>query len=401
MAITRKAAIGAAVILSAALGLGALAACSPQPTAPEPKANPAQEMTFGRLGNNIGYGENGGTYLENYPEYTEKLTYAEKVEQNAERNQPEQFQDTFGFTYQLAPTDPKGWNISYLNADERGCEACHESFEDIVMSLDTKHNVYAMGYPTQITIANCLGCHRNAAFGNIPLNVSLHGIHNGNPQFSALNGSCDSCHFTDTDGKFNLWEFARFDLYKGITDVAAPDAGLKATYDQDTLSTNDQLFFESLNNEPSEWRTDADPAVADSWVVSIGGEVENPIEMTVSELKEKFGTKTSIQKQGCIENSTGNAWIFQAELTGISMKGIIDYVKPASSVTNITCTSEDGYNMLAPLYSEIDFEDCLLVTEINGEPLPATQGVSRFPGRAAPFGGDVHQGAHRIRFRHR
>ena len=109
-------------------------------------------------------------------------------------------------------------------------------------------------------------------------------------------------------------------------------------------------------------------------MLTIGGDVANPLEMTVSELKEQFGTKSFVQKQGCIENATANAWIYQAELTGISMKDIIDYVKPADGTTNIEVTSEDGYNMVAPSFTSVNVEDCLLVTEINGQPLPASQG---------------------------
>lgn len=278
----------------------------------------AEEYVDTRLGNNIGYGVDGGTTLDNYPEYAEKLTYGEKVAANAAANTPKRYVDDFGFTYQPVPADSKGWNISYLDADSRGCLSCHTCFEDIVMSLPTKHNVYGSGYPTQITIANCLGCHRNAGFGNIKLSESLHGIHNGSAMFGAMNGSCDSCHYISNgagmpgDNMFEMWDYAKYDLYKGVTNVSADDAALELSYDQDTLSANNQLFFESLNNEPSNWRTTCDPAVADEWIVSIGGEVENPISMSVTELKELFGTKTFVIKQGCIENATGNAWIYQA-----------------------------------------------------------------------------------------
>lgn len=334
-----------------------------------------------RIGNNIGYGQGEeGTSLSHYSEYADKLTYADKVAKNSERNQPTQFEDAFGNVYQPVPSDPKGWNISYLNADSRGCLSCHKSFEDICMSLDTKHNAYGSGYATQITIANCLGCHRNARFGNTQLSVSLHGIHNGSQAFAALNGTCDSCHYF-SDGKttvgnnqFELWDFAKYDLYKGITPVAADEADVALGYDQTTNSEIDQIFFESLNNEPSAWRTTEDPAVADEWVISIGGEVENPISMTVSQLKDQFGTKTFDLKQTCIENGVGNAWAFQAEFTGISMKDIIDYVKPADTVTNIQCTTEDGYNMVKPTFANVNVEDCLLVTDINGQTLPASQG---------------------------
>ena len=33
------------------------------------------------------------------------------------------------------------------------------------------------------------------------------------------------------------------------------------------------------------------------------------------------------------------------------MKDIIDYVQPADTVTNIKCTSEDGYNMVSPAFA--------------------------------------------------
>ncbi|MEF9877623.1 MAG: molybdopterin-binding protein, partial [Gordonibacter sp.] len=98
------------------------------------------------------------------------------------------------------------------------------------MSLPTKHNAYAMGYPTQLTVANCLGCHRNAGFGNIQLVETLHGIHNGNAQFMAMSGNCDSCHYIDSNAKFNLWDYAKYDLYKGIIDVPSKDAALDVTY---------------------------------------------------------------------------------------------------------------------------------------------------------------------------
>ena len=212
-------------------GLGAVLALSLAAAATVPViADEASQDT--RIGNNIGYGESGGTTLDNYAEYTEKLTYGEKVAANAEANQPVRYEDSFGFIYQPVPSDPKGWNLTYLNADERGCLSCHTSFEDIVMSLPTKHNVYGTGYPTITTIANCLGCHRNAGFGNIPLSVSIHGIHNGAATFEAMNGSCDSCHYisngasTPGENMFEMWDYAKYDLFQGITKVAAEDAAL-------------------------------------------------------------------------------------------------------------------------------------------------------------------------------
>lgn len=373
--------------LSGALILGLVGAIAVPAIAEEAAGAAAEEAAAEetaavdtRLGNTIGFGTEGGTSLDNYAEYTEKVDFGERLEGNAEANESKRYTDALGNTYQPVPDDSTGWNISYLNADERGCLSCHKSFEDIVMSLDTKHNLYGTGYAAQTTIANCLGCHRHTEFGRIPLSESLHGIHNSNAAFQAMNGSCDSCHYissgetTPGNNMFEMWDYAKYDLYKGITDVSADEAAVEVSYDQTTVSETDQMFFESLNNEPAEWRTTTDPAVADEWIVSIGGEVENPIEMSVSELVETFGTQTHTMKQVCIANGNGGAWIFQGEFTGVSMKDIIDYVKPADTVTNLKCTTEDGYNLVSPSFYAVNNEDCLLVTEINGEPLPVTQG---------------------------
>lgn len=305
--------------------------------------------------------------------------YADNVEVNA----PSAYTDQFGFTVQPVPNDPKGWNISYLDADNRGCLSCHETIEDAVMGLDAGHHIYAMGYPTQLTVANCLGCHWQTARNETPLGISLHGIHNGSAEFTDNGGSCDSCHYVNGEGEFERWDYAKYDLYKGINDVAAEDAGLEITYDQDTITETGDIFFEDLNYEPAKWRTEEDPAVAENWVVKFDGEVENPIEMTIPELVETFGTETVRMSQACVANGPGNAWIFQADITGIPMKAIIDYVQPKEGVTGIKMNTEDGYGM--PLHMDWS-EDAILCVEINGETLPANQGYPAtvfVPGQSA------------------
>ena len=47
------------------------------------------------------------------------------------------------------------------------------------------------------------------------------------------------------------------------------------------------------------------PELYNNWVFSVGGNVENPIEMTLPELVEKFGTVTTVMKQQCTINGAG------------------------------------------------------------------------------------------------
>lgn len=378
-----------AIVLFATLCLTCLicmlAACSPQAASPSQSEDESETaLQFGeRRGNKTGFDPEGRA-IDSWTEIPESaLSSEEMYAKNAEINAPSTHTDQFGFTVQPVPSDPKGWNISYLNADNRGCLSCHETIEDAVMSLDAGHHIYAMGYPTQLTVANCLGCHWQVARNEVPLSISLHGIHNGSQEFNDAGGSCDSCHFMNENGEFERWDYAKYDLYKGITDVAAEDAGLDIAYDQDTVTANEDIFFEDMNYAPSEWRLEEDPAVAESWVITFDGDVENPIEMTIPELVEKFGTTTVRMSQACVANGPGNAWIFQGDITGVPMQAIIDYVKPKDGVTGIKMNTEDGYGM--PLHMDWA-EDAVLCTEINGETLPANQGypmTAFIPGQSA------------------
>ena len=63
------------------------------------------------------------------------------------------------------------------------------------------------------------------------------------------------------------------------------------TYDQETLTSNDDFFYKSIKEygdfDASDWRTDdsnMDPELYNNWVFSVGGAVENPLEMTLPEL---------------------------------------------------------------------------------------------------------------------
>ena len=339
-----------------------------------------------RLSNTIGY-QGGIDYWAEYENYIENVEYEARNAANAEAEEPNRYVDYYSNTYQRVPNDPAGWNNTYLNADSRGCLSCHTTIEDALIEMSTRHDVYIPGYPTQLTVTNCLSCHGAVPHGDkTSMAITMHGSHTGKPAFEAMGGTCESCHYISPQGEFEMWDVAKYDLYKGFTDVSAEEASIEVSYDQDTISSTEQQFFKSLWVEPSSWRSEPSDEIAEQWIVSIGGEVANPLEVSVAELKEMFGTKTVTLKQNCIANTAGNGWIFQAEFTGISMKDIIEYVQPAEGVTNIKCETEDGYNLVSPTYKNVNVEDCLLVTEINGEPLPVTQGYPlaiAIPGVAA------------------
>lgn len=319
----------------------------------------------------------------NYKNDLEKLPGAINNDldaENAVKNAPKTYVNRDGFTVQPTPDDGKGWNSSYLNADNRGCTSCH-TLEDALMSLDTYHGYIFNGYATEQTFSQCVQCH---IWAN-PLQDSIHGTHLSSQLFENQGGNCESCHYIDKDGNYLRWDYEKYNVLQGINTLDADTAEVEVSYDQTTTTPTDKMFFKSIKEygdfDPIDWRTDdanMDPELYKNWVFTVGGEVENPISMTLPELAEKFGTITTTMKQQCCIAGPGNATIYNCEVTGVPLKAIIDYVKPAAGVNSVDVETEDEYpgvdtNYHVP-YESVNVEDCVLVTEINGETLPNSQG---------------------------
>ena len=85
--------------------------------------------------------------------------------------------------------------------------------------------------------------------------------------------------------------FQDYNLYKGITDVAADEAKPAITYDQTTITPAENRIFKTVKDEPNEWLTDdskQDLSIYENWVISVDGDCENPVEMTLPEMEEQF-----------------------------------------------------------------------------------------------------------------
>lgn len=277
---------------------------------------------------------------------------------------------------QSIPSDPLSWNNIYMNADNRGCNACHD-LESIVMEMDTYHGITLTKYATQTTLATCIACH---SFYD-PIRNAIHSLHLNNTTFNQMNGNCESCHYIDNDGNYLRWDEVKFDVLKGITEIPASEAKVDIRYDQDVITPIDHMFYKSIKNEPSDWLTDDSQiteGMIDEWKISIHGDVENPYEATVPELIEEFGTVTQVMKAHCCINGAGQALIFNAEVTGVPIEKIIAKAQPKEGVTTFNTVSYDTYGTAPnqyPLNYDFVVENRgLLVTSINGQTIPAGQG---------------------------
>lgn len=318
-----------------------------------------------------------GRFVDGIASLPDFYEHADKNAANAEENAPARFTDRNGFTIQRTPEDAEAYNNTYLDADNRGCNSCH-TLENALMSLPTYHRLIFFGYNTEQTYENCVACHSDSYSGR-SLADPIHTIHMNSVVFTdADGGTCQSCHYINpaTDS-FELWDEVKYDVLKGLIDVDADTANVSVSYDQTTITLAENRYYKTIIDEPSTWLTDdsmVDQSIFDNWVISIDGDCANPVEMTLPEMVEQFGTVTQVMKNDCTINGPGQATIMQCEVTGIPVSAIIEYAQPNEGANILSPISSDGYNYAQMSLDWLIENDAIIVIEMDGEPLPNSQG---------------------------
>lgn len=169
--------------------------------------------------------------------------------------------------------------------------------------------------------------------------------------FTSQGGTCFSCHYNDVETQtLGRWDDYKYNLYHGITDVAAEEVQVTTSYDQTTITPAENRFFKTVKDEPSEWLVDdtqVDPSIYENWTVSIDGDCDNPVTMTLPEMEEQFGTVKQVMKMDCTINGVGQATIMQSEVEGIPLSKVIEFAKPKASA-NIVSPHRLGWLRLRP-----------------------------------------------------
>ena len=264
------------------------------------------------------------------------------------------------------------WNNMYMNADNRGCTACH-TLEQAQDMIETFHGAIFMGYEAEYTVWTCLGCH---GFGQKPFKETMHTVHMTSNTFNAMGGNCFSCHYVQDDGSYTLWDLVKYDVVRGITNLSAEQMDLEIAWNQTEITPIEKMFYKNPKSEPDGWLFYDEQITEDiykNWTITVDGEVENPFEMTIDEMIEAFGTVTQVMKANCVISGIGAPMIFQSEVTGIPLDKIIEYAAPSDEANLVFPTGDDGYCYQISKDEAIDLHS-RLVLEVNGQPLPVGQG---------------------------
>jgi DMSO/TMAO reductase YedYZ molybdopterin-dependent catalytic subunit len=117
-----------------------------------------------------------------------------------------------------------------------------------------------------------------------------------------------------------------------------------------------------------------DPVVdGQSWRLSIGGLVDRPQRLSLSELRS-LPSVTQYVTLECISNDIGGDLISTGSFTGVRMSDLIAMASPQSSGTWAAFQATDGYPESLPM-SLINSDPSILVAyDLDGAPLPTSHG---------------------------
>jgi DMSO/TMAO reductase YedYZ molybdopterin-dependent catalytic subunit len=117
----------------------------------------------------------------------------------------------------------------------------------------------------------------------------------------------------------------------------------------------------------------ADPVVdVANWSLSIGGLVKNPRIYTLDELVQRSTTR-NITTLSCISNELNGDLAGTAEWAGIPLRDLLEEVGINPATVDLVFRAADGYDDSIPFATAMS-PSTMLVTAMNGEPLPSDHG---------------------------
>lgn len=292
-------------------------------------------------------------------------------------------QDADGSLIERTPVSDDDYNVKVLDADVRGCYACHGNLNELMLNYYPEHNPSQGLEGVNPTISQCLDCHNRASYaGN--LGGMLHAIHNVEAADSEV--GCFNCHTTTVEGGMALWDQVKYDELKGITAVENVNGSF--TFDQDyTVSQDEMPNAQWLGNDYDIMRFDntaegkpLDQEMFDTWEISITGEVaqEQTWKLTdlIAEAEQAGVVVTTPLVAQCTINPLGGEAVAQVNVTGIPLEWILDKVDINEGAVGAMWYTPDGERAgyRGVNLDELEGKVALLAYQFNGEPISWNNG---------------------------
>ena len=280
------------------------------------------------------------------------------------------------------------YNNRYLNADNRGCNACHVDLQDTMRNMDYAHpTIWNDGYYFWMDVNQCQICHWPGHYEFEPI---MHGIHYGagKEMFEKMGGTCMSCHSMSTfPDHVQLWDEVKYTKMLGINNVA--DVQGEFDFNQDVTQDIDHMFsynwthshWDNLRRAMGKYELDLGhpEEVSNEFELEIGGLVNKPYKEKlvnlIAECEADGKIVNKISKIHCAVNHPGAGGISNVEITGIPLTWLIERAGGVKDgVTGFACNrGDDGSFRALPIEK---YDHCYVVYKIGDDYLDGDQGMA-------------------------
>jgi len=152
------------------------------------------------------------------------------------------------------------------------------------------------------------------------------------------------------------------DPFPNAGDPLVPAPGTRSEYTE--VADHYQVF---LRTEP----TFIDIA---TWSLPITGLVDNPLVLTLDEIRQNYESRDQYVTLSCISGRIGTTLISTTWWTGVSLQKILADVQPQSAAQYLIITSGDGFYETVDLDLIASDERIMLAYAWDGEPIPFDHG---------------------------
>jgi DMSO/TMAO reductase YedYZ molybdopterin-dependent catalytic subunit len=111
----------------------------------------------------------------------------------------------------------------------------------------------------------------------------------------------------------------------------------------------------------------------DGWSLKVSGEVDRPLELTFSELQQRFQVVEEYSVLCCVSNEVGGDLIGNSAWGGVRLAEVLDAVGIKSGAADVVFNAADGYSDSIPLDAALE-PSVLLAVSQNGRPLSREHG---------------------------
>ncbi len=169
-----------------------------------------------------------------------------------------------------------------------------------------------------------------------------------------------------------------------IRRLGGPDTNVALTPPQSAAAAPSRAVWPEVSGITPEVTSVADhyevdinllpPSVeADSWTLSIGGRVSEPLEMSFDELQKRFEVVEEYATLACVSNEVGGDLVGHSRWGGVRLNEVLEAVRPQPGGVDVVLKAADGYSDSIPLAVARDPRVIIAVSQ-NGRPLTREHG---------------------------